>query len=167
MCLYDWARKTFTRPHTLICYIAVNVEWNGECLEWQRSVSGDGYPKIKVDGKPWRVSRVILKLENGTVENQALHTCDNEMCVLYAHLYDGTHKQNMEDASSRGRLKPFKQIGLTNPNAYLSDGDIEQIRNLYATGEYTHRQLAYMFKTSPTSVARYIHRSGRNGVRRA
>jgi hypothetical protein len=56
----------------------------------------------------------------------ALHTCDNKMCVNPDHLYAGDHSQNMRDAYARGRKLPA--TGPRKPYAKLTDDEVNAIR---------------------------------------
>ncbi len=85
------------------------------CLFWTASYNAGGYGQIGVgstaDGR--RVSlahRVSYELHNGPIPDGLFvcHTCDMRGCVNPAHLFLGTHDDNMEDAARKGRLKgPF------------------------------------------------------------
>ena len=76
------------------------------CKIWKRRIDRDGYPEIKMDGRYFRVTRLILAnklrrpIEKGML---ALHTCDNPSCFSEDHLYEGNAKQNYEDSFERGR----------------------------------------------------------------
>lgn len=53
-----------------------------------------------------------------------LHSCDTPLCVNPDHLAVGTQKQNMQDASRRGRIAHGQRSG----RAKISDADVRVIR---------------------------------------
>lgn len=78
------------------------------CWVWTASLTDGLYGRIYVNGKRMRANRYSLQLRLGRdllPTEQALHTCDNSLCVNWSHLYPGTPKQNVADMISRGRSK--------------------------------------------------------------
>ena len=55
---------------------------------------------------PQKVHRVVWELANGPIpiDRQINHRCDNPICVRLDHLYLGTQRENMQDASGRKRF---------------------------------------------------------------
>jgi hypothetical protein len=85
-----------------------NVDKRGpdECWEWTVSRCRAGYGQFQIDGKKQKATRVSMMLANGRYpKEQACHTCDNPPCVNPKHLFDGTQKENLRDASEQGRLR--------------------------------------------------------------
>lgn len=72
------------------------------CLVWTSYVADHGYPRLRVDGRMQRVSRLLL---NAGPDVLVLHTCDNTRCVERTHLFVGTHKDNTQDMIAKGRAK--------------------------------------------------------------
>lgn len=76
------------------------------CWLWTGELNQDGYGVFKVhigEGKRknYKAYRVALGIfERGVY---VLHRCDVRACVNPAHLYVGSHKQNMADMAARGR----------------------------------------------------------------
>jgi hypothetical protein len=72
----------------------------GECWETQRERQLLSYRNHKMLSH-----RIAYSIENGEIEDGMLvrHKCDNPKCINPEHLELGTHKQNMEDRSKRGR----------------------------------------------------------------
>ncbi len=63
-----------------------------------------------------------------------LHTCDNPPCCNPAHLWLGTHADNMADMKAKGRLKGFG-LGSANSHAVLYEDDVQAIRQRLRSGE--------------------------------
>lgn len=111
-------------------------EPNSGCWIWMRGLTGTGYGSFRCgslsDGTRRTVtaSRYICDVVHGAIPDgmQALHKCDNKMCVNPDHIYIGTRSQNAIDAFDRGKKIPHRLLGTNHPRAKLSDEDVRTIR---------------------------------------
>jgi len=83
------------------------------CIEWQGYRNEDGYGRRRFRGFKNLVHREVYSLiHNGIPIPFGLcvcHTCDNPPCINPAHLFLGTHKDNCNDAISKGRINPSQR----------------------------------------------------------
>jgi hypothetical protein len=97
------------------------------CWEFSQigGVHGCGY--FHINRKTYRASRVAWRIFYGKWPTKwVLHKCDNPSCVRPDHLFEGTHRDNMQDASRKGRL-PW---GERNWNSRLTLSQVKQIIKL-------------------------------------
>lgn len=92
------------------------------------------------------------ELTNGPIPHGllVLHHCDNQACVRPDHLYLGTHRDNMRDATVRQRMAHGTSVW----NHRLSEKDIGPIRALLADGVSTEA-IGAMYGVSGRTI-RYI-----------
>lgn len=122
------------------------------CWEWQRTTL-KGYGAISVDNVLQYAHRVSYELFVGPIPDGALvcHRCDNRRCVNPEHLYAGDYIDNMRDAQERGQY--FRERAR---NVRLKQATVDEIRELWATGQYTQRELAEKFGTAQGHISRLV-----------
>lgn len=131
------------------------------CMEWQRAKRGNGYGAIKLGGVVWGTHRVAYILTNGPIPDNTYvcHRCDNRACVNPAHLFLGTHSENMQDAAHKGRLSTCNSpTGEHASWAKLTEAEVLEIRRLYASRVMGYKLLAKKFNVSVASIRGIIHR---------
>jgi len=106
----------------------VDKRADNECWPWLASTI-NGYGIIN-DGvsKCRRATHVSLLLDGRPRPDalDALHSCDNPICVNPGHLRWGNDKQNKADSVSRNRH--FRGVGETHPSVILTEQDVLDIR---------------------------------------
>lgn len=110
------------------------------CWDFNSSNLRGGYGRFWFNGRSHLAHRVSWQLYYGAVPAglDVLHTCDNPRCVNPAHLWLGTHSDNMRDCEAKGRrkhslspnhpLREYQKHGEGNPNAKLTEKDVLSIR---------------------------------------
>lgn len=83
----------------------VETEPNSGCWFWIGEYTPRGRGLIRIKGKGYVAARVSYEAFVGPLAEGvwALHICDNGRCINPAHLYPGTHAENMRDMVTRGR----------------------------------------------------------------
>ena len=105
-----------------------------------------GYGRVRVEGKNKLVTRVlwehIHKVELRS-DQHVCHKCDNPSCCNIEHLFLGSAKANLQDASRKGRMPGPRK---------LTQGQVGEIRDLLEEGLLLHRQIAEMFGVQREAV---------------
>jgi len=133
------------------------------CWIWTGGSLESGYGMIRVGGSDKRkleAHRVSWILENGFIPDGlcVLHKCDNPPCVNPKHLFIGTLQDNVRDMNQKGRSSGGR-IPRNQFSRKTSEEDVVEIRELYASGNYTMKQLATRFGYGYRTIRRIIARS--------
>lgn len=134
----------------------------GECWIWQGTTSGTGKHRYGSfwagerygNGQPICVGahRFVYTLMIGTIPEglEVCHHCDVPRCVNPAHLFVGTHAENVADCFQKGRHPPL--LGTRNHKTKLTPEQVVSARASFtgARGEAT--DLARKYGISATAM---------------
>lgn len=88
----------------------VKIGTPDECWPWQGQINQYGYGMFYVSGRRTgvMVHRMAVYVSTGFMADDkfACHTCDNRPCCNPAHLWLGTHQENLRDMWTKGRANP-------------------------------------------------------------
>lgn len=141
------------------------------CTPWLGKKNADGYGKhgtgLRGDKTRRQVGahRIAWLLWCGPITKRKpciCHTCDNPQCSTPEHLFDGTHKDNMDDMNRKGRaVAGHKRGGLKvrgegHGVAKLTDDKVIAMRARHVEN---HRALAREFGVHVMTVNRVIRRA--------
>lgn len=132
-----------------------------ECWNWTRAKTPRGYGKCLGT----YAHRVAYVLDTKTQIPDGLcvcHTCDNPSCCNPAHLFLGTHAENMADMVQKGR-HVYEGRGGTPPvfrgekhaRSKLTAKQVKTARRLHARGE-SYASLARRFGVSGPCIRNAI-----------
>jgi hypothetical protein len=150
-------KQTYTESDINRFVIKVRKQESG-CWEWQAYRDRKGYGRFGLNkNKNFQAHRFAYELWVGPVPDKmcVCHHCDNPPCVNPEHLFLGTHADNLVDMFNKGR-QPDRS-GENGGRSVLSKENVAQIRELYATGQYSQRRLAESFGVSQWAVHSIIH----------
>ncbi len=112
------------------------IQKTSSCWLWQGTTNGTaGYGSFRVgsmkDGSRRKIlaHRFSYKLHKNQIPEKLIvcHSCDNPLCVNPEHLFLGTHKDNMQDCCSKGRISK----GEHRPKSKLTNQQVEYIRKVF------------------------------------
>lgn len=109
------------------------------CWLWVGGVTTSGYGTCSMHGQKV-AHRVSWVIHNGVIPNgmNVLHRCDTPACVNPAHLFLGTHQDNMADLRQKGRAYGAK--GEANYGAVITEDQALSILNDPRSGPELARQ---------------------------
>lgn len=136
------------------------VDKSGNCWLWQGGRNRQGYGHI---GGMMLAHRYSYFLAHGPIPAgvEVCHDCpggDNPLCVNPAHLWLGTHAENMEDMVRKGRASTdHNPIGERHSNAVLTENQVRDIRARRANGE-RQIDLAAEYGVGETTIWNLVNR---------
>jgi predicted DNA-binding protein (UPF0251 family) len=117
------------------------------CWLWIGTSDHHGYGHIHEHKRYYQAHRFSWLIHAGAIPERLFvcHHCDVPLCVNPAHLFIGTHSDNMRDAARKGRMAAgirsgqhthpeSRPYGERNGNAKLTESDIPHIRLLLNQG---------------------------------
>jgi hypothetical protein len=128
-----------------------------ECWLWRGRNVPRGYPSIRIEGRAYKASRVAWWLHHGEWPPRGLHAChhcDTPSCVNPRHLFLGTQRENMRDASKKGRVGNPAHVqvrGERQGHSKLTEEAVRIIRNAPANTA-TYDALAERFGIARATV---------------
>ena len=142
------------------------------CWEWQGCIAAGGYGSVRWDGAARRAHRVAAWLSglidsvsaptDKAVKGFVLHRCDNPACCNPAHLFVGSHADNMQDCLVKGRRNIPK--GEDHYRAKITNEEASRIRIAYAVGGISQQGLADRYGLTQCTVSSIIR--GKTFVRK-
>ena len=114
----------------------------GPCWLWTGATDDGGYGSVMAEGKNQKAHRVSWFLEMGKwPKPNALHKCDNTLCVRFTHLFEGTAKDNAQDTRAKER-----------GTAKLTLKAVKSIRKALISG-VLGKTLAKLHRVSPQTIS--------------
>lgn len=135
------------------------------CWLWNGAITTGGYGCLGIGSRTdgtrasERAHRVAWMLTRGPIPAGifVLHRCDNPRCVCPAHLFLGTHADNMQDMRAKGRSgHKGAHPGEKHHFARLNRQDVQKIRAQYAAGASSQDVLAMKFGITQGHCGRII-----------
>ena len=138
----------------------VNIAEGGGCWEWALKVRPNGYARVTYLRKSMYAHRLSFEAFNGSIDPllDVCHTCDNRKCVNPSHLFQGTRKENMQDAVSKGRQATGKKL----PQTKIHGSDLEHVLFLISLGD-KYQEIADKYNVTKSCIG-YIAR--KNNIKR-
>jgi hypothetical protein len=126
------------------------------CWPWTGAQRRGGYGVITRRNGETVAHREAYRLASGQPAGALLvcHHCDNRLCCNPAHLFLGTHADNMRDMAQKGRRRGPRGSDVW--TAKLDESLAEQIRARHRAGE-SQRALARAFGVSQRQVWSVVH----------
>ena len=132
------------------------------CWEWQGGRLKGGYGQLRLPDGHVLAHVFSWRLHKGPVPKGLLvcHKCDNPPCVNPEDLFLGTHQDNADDRTAKGRSVYVGSPGLhgeANPSAKLTAEQVAEIRRIYVPYLFPCRKLAEEFHVSKHQIENIVN----------
>jgi hypothetical protein len=163
-----------TMIQTLLERLKAKSIIEGECWLWTGFKGAHGYGITSVRSTNQLVHRAAYTEFIGPIPEgmNVLHRCDRRACWNPAHLFVGSHADNVADKIAKGRLYSGARHQWTgrayngdlHPSSKLSEVDVCDIRILVGWG-LSHHAVAAEYGVTPSCISRRL--SGVRGERKS
>jgi len=133
-----------------------------DCWEWQGATAPYGYGQLHVDGRTTSAHRLSYEIHVGPIHHglDCLHHCDNPACVNPAHLWVGTHQDNMDDMFAKGRniAPPIRHApGEKSPRALFTNAQVRAFRHEFAKSDMSMMAFARHHNVTDETMRKLLH----------
>lgn len=155
----NFAVKSMSLARRVAFYMKIYWHTPQNCWLWLGQRSEGPYGRFTINNALYSAHRVAFVLWNGSISNNmcVCHTCDNSRCVNPAHLFLGTHADNMRDKMGKNRQSCVGNRGSTkgerSGTAKLSSEDVIKIRAMRKAG-HTYKEIGQKFDISRVHTTR-------------
>lgn len=141
------------------------------CWVWLGCKDPNGYGRfhVTINRNSVRLAhRIAFGLVTGESPEAVCHRCDNTSCCNPSHLFGGTRAMNNRDMADKGRNRtPRPNLqGENHHMAKLENEDVLAIRDLYAVGNITQRQLAAQYNVCQRTINKAVRHIGFKNAKR-
>jgi HNH endonuclease len=169
---YPTVRQVYNTCHNKLCvnpdHLVVGdserfwhrVMKTENCWTWLGSKDKAGYGKFVYylcnKKQHIRCHQFSYLITYGTLQGGQCvrHLCNNRICVRPEHLALGSNQDNMDD-----KVRSNRQIkGEQHHNAKLDKWKVKEIRELYATGNYSQQKLSDLFNVAQSTIKNVLLR---------
>lgn len=135
--------------------VSSRVKYKGtRCWVWTACKHERGYGLFRIKSKKEYAHRISYEMAYGPITDSlyVCHHCDNPPCVNSEHLFLGTQKDNMKDASNKKRVigsKCSMNKGSENNQAKLTETQVVSI----IKDTRIHRKIAKDYKVNRSTIS--------------
>lgn len=124
------------------------------CLIWLGRL--DNYGRARFGHRNLIAARVVWEMGRGPIPEgiDVLHECDEPACVNILHLFLGTHQENMQDASRKGRIARGERVSTCKLNPFK----VRVIRYLVLKCGWSKRSVGIRFGVSQPQIRKIVER---------
>lgn len=129
----------------------IDKKGENDCWEWGGHTVY-GYGQMRINKQRYYTHRIVWELIYAPIPEglYVLHKCDNKICCNPSHLWLGTIEENNKDRDQKGRRVVC--FGEQNGNNKLTRKQVDEIRRVYNTGNYTYFKLGELYNTHYSNI---------------
>lgn len=135
---------------------SIHYEVNSGCWLWSGAMERHGYGRLfGSDGHIQSAHRASWEIHNGPIADGlcVCHRCDTPACVNPSHLFLGSQRENIQDASRKRRTP----LGERQGHSKLKNAEVLEIRRLAASGE-KQKDIGRRFGIAQPTVSEIVAR---------
>lgn len=148
-------------------YVSVDEDVTA-CWNWNGAFDSNGYGRFHIGrsrNSSMLAHRIAFGLQHGVLPEAVCHRCDNPACCNPSHLFGGTLADNNRDMTAKRRHWAHVDAsrsakGERHGHSKLTDRLVSLIREKYAMGGSSQRQLAQEFGVCQRTINKVVRGIG-------